>query len=323
MKKYTLFIWLLLTLFPSSCQILQKEKSYGTSLLPPDGRILTFSHQLSFPGYAQQNLPAPFGLAFYTSLFQDVSVELKPGTPIRHLYLLFEHLENRVPLVLLRLTNNQLAGMVNGEYDDDIVQLANTINNYNRPIYLAPGFEVNNPMYQIDPAIYVKGYRYFVEKMHHLGVSHIAYVWNIIGMQPRWADPVRLEACYPGDDYVNWAGLNVQNILPHHYPDDGFFQNSIYSEVAEFAKAHGLPIMICESSTRSVDKNFDLEGDSLWDDWYSPFFKLVKKYNVRAICHIFYSYNDEIILNRWREEMAKNEYMNTRPQPNDILIETQ
>jgi len=46
--------------------------------------------------------------------------------------------------------------------------------------------------------------------------------------------------------------------------------------------------MICESSTRSVKKNFGFKGDSLWVDWYEPFFDFVKQNDVRAISHYWY-----------------------------------
>lgn len=314
--KYARIVLLsiMLLLFASQC-----DRQHSAAYLPPEGKILTFAHQLSYPGTTNQNMPQAFGFAVYASLFQDVSVELTPGNTVKHLRLLLDATGTQLPLILLRLTNTQLAGLPDGEFDQDIQQLAATLKNYGRPVYLAPGFEVNNPMYTLASANYVKSFRYVVEKMRSLQVNNVSYVWCVIGMKPRWEEPITLEECYPGDEYVNWLGLTVHNISPHHYPEDGFFEASIYDEVAAFADAHDLPMMICESSTRSVDKNFALSGDSLWIDWYEPFFAMIEKYDIRALSHIFYDYKDDVILNRWREKMNAPTFIHAQENPAKML----
>ena len=94
-----------------------QTNSAAPPFLPPENQILTFAHQLSYPGYPEHNLPEPFGCTVYASLFQDVSVELTSGHRIRHLRILLDNLGTQVPLVLLRPTNTQLAGIPNGQFD--------------------------------------------------------------------------------------------------------------------------------------------------------------------------------------------------------------
>ncbi len=294
-------------------------RKYGKPFLPPAGSRLTFINQQSFPGYAEQELPRPFGLAFYAGLGQEVSVEWRTGARIRSLDSLLEQLDSTAPLILLRLTNNQMIYMPTGKHDERIRALAQTLKKYRQPIYLAPGYEVNNPRFEMDPQAYVQGCRYFVQKLREQRVRNVSFVYHVIAMKPRWDKPIHLNDCYPGDAYVNWLGLSVQNTSPHHFPEDGYFEGPLYDQVATFAHAHNLPIMICESSTRSVAKNYGFTGDSLWADWYQPFFKLLSALNARALSHTFYGYDDEVILSRWREEMSKTCYLHAHPQPHRVL----
>ena len=288
------------------------HRKLGRNFLPPADQCLIFFDQASFPGYWSSNLPAPFGVTFHASLYQDVGVSFASETKIRSLDSLLVQLDDAVPLISLRFTANQLKALPDGAHDAYIERWARTLRGYRRPVYMAVGFEVNNPIFELDPTVYVNGSRYFIRRLRALGVKNVAYVWHVIGMKPNWAATIPLAACYPGDEYINWLGLTVHNISPDHFPEDGFFKSPIYDEVAAFAEAHRLPMMILESSTRSVLKNSGLCGDSLWADWYEPFFELTKKYNVRAISHTFYQHTDEPILHRWRLEMQDARYIHQR-----------
>lgn len=298
------------------------SRKLGHDYLPPAERCPVFIDQASFPGYWSSDLPEPFGVAFHASLFQDVAVSLASDAKIRNLDSLLTQLNDAVPLILLRLTANQLKALPDGTHDRHIENWARTLKRYRRPVYMAVGFEVNNPIFELDPTVYVNGSRYFIRKLRSNGVKNVAYVWHVIAMKPRWAAAIPLDACYPGDEYINWLGLTVHNILPHHFPEDGFFEGPLYDEAAAFAEAHRLPIMICESSTRSVLKNSGLRGDSLWADWYEPFFAMTEKYHVRAISHILNTYDDEPIMNRWREEMQNARYIHGNADVDNELSKT-
>ena len=72
---------------------------------------------------------------------------------------------------------------------------------------------------------------------------------------------------------------------------------------------------------KTVKKKFGLKGDSLWVDWYEPFFNFAKQNDVRAISHIFYTFEDSVILKRWREQLNEQDFILARSQPLDVLLE--
>lgn len=319
MKSSKIAAALLLSSLMLACQ--DQTPKFGPPFIPPAGQHLVFVDHLSFPGYSQQNMPRTFGIAFYASLLKNVSFEATPGNRIDHLDTLLAALPKTPVLVMLRFTNSQLKMLPTGDLDEKILQLAQSIKSYQIPVYLAPGFEVNNPRFDLAPERFVNGYRYFVDKMRGHEVTNVTFIWHIIAMKPRWDEAIPLDACYPGDDYVDWLGLSVHNITPNHFPDDSYFASPIYDAVADFARAHDLPVMVCESSTRSVSKNFGFTGDSLWVDWYEPFFNLIRKYDIRAFSHTFYDYDDDLVLKKWRQEIEKGHYILAHPHPIDIKDE--
>ncbi|MBN2093482.1 hypothetical protein JW964_27910 [candidate division KSB1 bacterium] len=304
------YYFLFILLFLIGCEKSDKHYKIGQQYLPMTESTIVFGHQLGNPAVYQQHFPAPFGLAFYVSLFQDVDVTLNSAEQFRKLEPLLNKLGDTVPLLMLRLTNNQLIKISEGEYTAEIVKLGETLKSYGKPLFLGVGFEVNNLLFELSTDSYAPAYRNFVDLLKKKGVQNVSFIWHIIGMTPRWVDPVPFQRYYPGDEYVNWLGLSIQNIQPHHFPEDGYYANSNDEEIINFAKQHNLPIIICESSTRSVDKNLNLSGDALWNDWYVPFFDFIKKNNIRAMTHIFYSYEDSLILYRWSEKVRGKDFLN-------------
>lgn len=310
--RYILIITVIMLL---ACQSSDKP------FIPPKNDILTFVHQYDYVDYSQQDLPEPYGIVFYASLYQDVSFPVSKDKKIKNLGELLNAFDDVPLLIMLRLTNHQLKDINQGKVNAELDSLARLLKSYKHDIYLGVGFEVNNPRYMLVSSLYTKAHRYLVERFRQNHVNNVSYVWHVIGMEPRWEEPITLESCYPGDDYVNWVGLSMHNILPHHYPEDTFFKKSTYDNVSAFAAEHDLPIMMCETSTRSVKNNFNYRGDSLWGDWYEPFLDFVKNNDVRAICHIFYSFDDDVVLNRWRKEMQKQQYIHARSEPFKLLSE--
>ncbi len=315
--RVTNFIFYSLIFFIMNCQI-NKNTSYGQNYRPPKRKQCIFGHQISYSEAIESGIQKPFGLTLYSNINQDVSLDYQ-GKPFWELNTLLKALANEVPLILIRLTNAQIRGIANGHYNANIEALANTLKAYEKPVYLSFGFEINNPIFEMPVQAYVKSYQYFVQKMVVHEVSNVSYVWHVIAMKPRWAEPVLLEDCYPGDDFVNWLGLTIHNIQDHHYPDGTFFEKSDFETVFSFAKKHHLPVMICESSTRSLTKDSTMSADSLWTDWYNPFFEIIDQNDVQVISHIFYNFSDEKVIQMWRDELKKKQYINHQSDPIKFL----
>jgi hypothetical protein len=73
------------------------------------------------------------------------------------------------------------------------------------PIFLRWASEMNGPWtaYGKDPALYIEKFR-LISKVMKEEAPNVAMVWT------PFAEPVRLiDAYYPGDDWVDWVGMNI------------------------------------------------------------------------------------------------------------------
>ena len=305
----------------AACQKEKIEDKYGSNYYPPDGKILVFSHQLSYPEYLDKMPRPPSGLTLHTSLHNNAEVSIDRGINIRSLSEFLELNQNLLPNLILHLDNSYFTPIYTGQLDSLIDSLAETFNKYRKPIYLAFGFDVNNPLLKINPTGYIKAYRYLVERFGFKGVNNVSYVWPIIAMIPRYEPYVDPLNFYPGDKYVNWIGLSVHNITASHFPleEDTYFKAPDYDRIIKLSKDKNIPIMICESSTRSVKKNYGYSGDKLWNDWYKPFFGIIDNPSVKAITHIFYDWEDQVILQQWQAKMDEDRFVHSFDGLNNLL----
>lgn len=312
MVKYILRLFFVFILIPA-CHKKKIEEKYGNTFYPPDGKILIFSHQLSYPEYLENMSQPPSGLTIHTSLYNNVNVSLEKGKKIQKLSVFLEQNQNLLPNLILHLDNSYFTPIYTGQLDSLIDSMAEAFNKYKQPIYLNLGFDVNHPLRTIHPQRYIKAYRYLVDRFRINGVENVSYVWPIIAMIPRhepYVDPLNF---HPGDKYVNWIGLSMHNITDSHFPvEEGtYFKAPDYERILRISKDKNIPIMICESSTRSVKKNYGFSGEILWNDWYKPFFEFTENPNVKAITHIFYAWEDQVILRQWRTKMNEDRFVHS------------
>jgi len=310
MEKHIFIFFFVMILFPA-CQKEKVGERYGKNYYPPDGKILVFSHQLSYPEYLDKMPRPPAGLTIHTSLHSNANVSLEKGKKIQKLSVLLEQNQNLLLNLILHLDNSYFAPVYTGQLDSLIDSMAEALNNYKRPIYLALGFDVNNPLLKIHALPYVKAYRYLVDRFRINGVENVSYVWPIIAMIPRYEPYVDPLTFYPGDKYVNWIGLSMHNITDNHFPaeEDTYFKAPDYERILRISNDRNIPIMICESSIRSVNKNYGYSGDELWNEWHKPFFEFIENPNVKAINHIFYDWEDQVVLRQWRAKMDEDRFV--------------
>ena len=99
---------------------------------------------------------------------------------------------------------------------------------------------------------------------------------------------------YPGDDVVDWWGVNV------FQPGDGF--NSLPNSVCvksfvQAAESADFPVLIAEAMPRYIGTNSnwsytcshhmqDVCNVSSWNGWFDPFFDLLKEPSVKGFSYI-------------------------------------
>lgn len=293
-----------------TCQRIDDLK-YGQNYYPPDGKIHVFIGQSSYGAYLDAQFPKPWGISINTGLYDNAKIDLGGGRKYNSLGEFLRAPEAPIPFLKVYLDNSKLEPIVAGEMDSLLRALSEQLKAFEKPVFLSLGIEVNNPMYRIQPKNYIQAYRYIVTFMKNSRIKNTSFIWPIVGLVPRWESYTDPMAYFPGYAYVNWIGLTMHSILPEHFPEEEgtYFKAPNYDRIVEISNEQKIPIIICESSPRSVYALFKHSGQELWNDWYQPFLKFLKKPNVKAFSHTISNWKDEFILSKWRHEMEKEKYL--------------
>ncbi|KAG8466173.1 hypothetical protein KFE25_001929 [Diacronema lutheri] len=215
-------------------------------------------------------------------------------------------------LLLAVYAVGDLANVTSGRRDARIDALGDWIARARVPVYLRFGYECDNPSNKYEPAAFVAAFRYVTTRLRARGVPNVAFVWHSWGFEPAGGRPVL--DWFPGVEYADWVGLSAfQQLLTR---DTTHMEN-----VASIAKAHGLPLMICESTPfgglqpapaprtlplnttahRAVGRTAVRGGASppppappaprkaerdTWGSWFSPLLSFVRAHDVRLLAYI-------------------------------------
>ncbi|MCD8481759.1 MAG: hypothetical protein LR015_03185 [Verrucomicrobia bacterium] len=159
-----------------------------------------------------------------------------------------------------------------GLYDSQIELLANGLRAYGKPVFLRIGYEFNGHWNGYAAETYLAAWRRVVNKLRSAGADNVATVW-CFACDGTDQDFMKF---YPGDDWVDWWGIDL--FSAHHLTAP-----SAYAFL-ESATSHRKPVMIGESSARRVGV---LEGEVSWLRWFEPFFSLIRKFPcIKAFCYI-------------------------------------
>lgn len=166
-----------------------------------------------------------------------------------------------IPMVSWRGT--RYARILDGRSDELIAASARRLRQWGRPVLLRWGWEMNGRWYEWggpqngnDPAGFVKSFRRLRKIFDGEGADNISWVWS-----PNWnsspaAEWNRMEAYYPGDDYVDWVGVSGYN-LNRESPDVLF--DPVYDSYAARR-----PLMITEVGSKD-------HGGTSKADWIAEF----------------------------------------------------
>jgi hypothetical protein len=170
-----------------------------------------------------------------------------------------------IPQVGLAMTNDSspsthyeqvvAAGGLDGKVDQFVAALADL----GRPAYVRIGYEFNGRGWNgYEPDSYKQAFVRVTQRIRAARLQ-VATVWDASPDGDRNFMPF-----YPGDDVVDWWGINL--FSPEHMSDpwcDMFVR---------MAGVHGKPVMIGESTPRGMGV---LGGQSSWDRWFAPYFGFI------------------------------------------------
>ncbi len=158
--------------------------------------------------------------------------------------------------------NFALSKIINGDYDQYITQYAKDIKKWNHPLFLRLAHEMNGNWYpwseQINgnkPGEYVAMWKHVHDIFTAQGVTNVTWVWTPNNTDQHGKGG-NLTSFYPGNEYVDWVGIDGYN---YGTSKGGKYQNfadvfyNAYHEIVGFTDK---PLMIGEmgSSNNGGDK---------------------------------------------------------------------
>ncbi|OIQ90065.1 beta-1,3-xylanase precursor [mine drainage metagenome] len=159
-----------------------------------------------------------------------------------------------------------------GYYDAHLRTLALCLKRYGKPVFLRIGYEFHGTWNGYTPRSYIQAYRRVVDVLRKEHADNVATIW----CAEAGALPADYMKFYPGDDYVDWWGIDLFIATDFEKPNPrAFMQN---------AERHHKPVMIGESTARKVTT---LRGLKSWTEWFVPYFRFIDEHpNVKAFCYI-------------------------------------
>nr|WP_083708864.1 glycosyl hydrolase [Microbacterium sp. ru370.1] len=151
------------------------------------------------------------------------------------------------------LCGYDLKKIAEGSYDDYIKKFAGEVKAAGIPIFLRTMHEANGDWYPWNVqkgssrSSYIAAWRHIHDIFRETGANNVTWVWcpNVKRTSGATAN-VPLSSFYPGDDYVDWIGLDGYN-RGTNMSFSAIFETSL-KQVSSFSKK---PIMIAELGTAS------------------------------------------------------------------------
>jgi uncharacterized protein (TIGR03437 family) len=166
-----------------------------------------------------------------------------------------------IPQIGVSLTNganaHYEADVAAGKYDTQIANLVSGLRALATPVYLRIGYEFNGVGWNgYLPAPYAQAFIRIAKALRAAPDIEVATVWDAeVDGATDFMD------YYPGDDYVDWFGMNIFNGTS--------FSNPILPTFMSLADAHKKPVMIGETTPVGVGAQ---QGSTSWTQWFAPFF---------------------------------------------------
>ncbi|WP_341678174.1 glycosyl hydrolase [Niveibacterium sp. SC-1] len=220
----------------------------------------------------------------------------------------------------LWLGGGQLEQAGNGALDAKIVQLGEMLRATGAPVMLRIGYEFEGTWNAYEPSAYQRAFRRMVSILrgNKVGdtemsaVPNIAFVWHGAANSGTYGNR-SFDAWYPGDAYVDWVGVSWFG------ETTGAAENwdaDARNRMAAFARAHGKPLMIAESTPRAAYPN---SADATWGRWYQPVLDWIAANDVRAWSYINQDWNAQPM---WSAACGQGQWGNSRIQDSSSGIRT-
>lgn len=163
-----------------------------------------------------------------------------------------------------------------GKYDDEINAFVEIVRKIDRPCFVRIGYEFDGSWNGYHSATYKLAFIRIAQALRKAKVN-AATVWcSGGGSANKWNNLPQLMSYYPGNEWVDWWGIDLFDFREFGYPQ-------LQSYLKE-ADDHLKPVMIGETTPRGVGVT---NSDTSWNKWFVPFFNcLYQNPGIKAFCYI-------------------------------------
>ena len=170
-----------------------------------------------------------------------------------------------IPHVGLEMTNLQgdhyEHRVAAGDYDQQITNLVEGLRRLALPVYLRIGYEFNGLTWNgYQPAPYKQAFIRITQKLRAANLE-VATVWD--------ASIDGIFDYYPGDEYVDWFGMNIFRAAS--------FRDTSLPGFFNVARMRRKPVMIGETTPHQIGAQ---GGAASWNGWFVPFFDFLRNNDV-------------------------------------------
>ncbi|OGJ21940.1 hypothetical protein A3K73_04820 [Candidatus Pacearchaeota archaeon RBG_13_36_9] len=274
---------------------MKPEINFNRKFEPKGNKVLHGAGQ-SFETFSNYwNAVGDYKPVIYMEYIRVDEVKQKFQNKIKKMLEISKNLMPQIGLNLKSRSKGAICKEVSeGEYDSEIIFFIKVLKEIKNPSFIRIGYEFDAKG-KYNSKDFVDTWKHITDLIKKNEGYNIATVWCACP----YNGTESVEPYYPGDDYVDWFGIDVFSAR--------YFKN--YSPIEDFlelAKTHKKPVMVGESSPAKtgVDK-----GEESWDEWFNPYFKWIHAHPIiKAFCYINWD---------WGKDWKQPEWLNGRIEENE------
>lgn len=266
-----------------------KFEPEGNYILHGTGQYDIYEQFSSYDRY-RQYLPQtpPIMTIAFIGLYDDVRYDLFAALINTHIATYTDN-SYVLPQIGVEFCRGELEGsnyeheIAAGKRDDEIRKFMLALKTIQRPVFIRPGYGFNGEWNGYDPEDYKAAFRRMREIMEEVQCQNVCFVWNY-NPAAREKDYMKY---YPGDEYVDWWGIDI-----FQTPEESAPYAYTFLEDAEKRKK---PVMLGEATAYRYGTTY--EG---WQKWFVAYFEYIKKHPViKAACYVNWDWTQYAKWSNW------------------------